>query len=71
MWSCTRATKVVACGEKVVAFRQFREEVRARHRKIERAWPQRPTATGDVLLEKLEVKPHAIARAGFTVTYEF
>jgi nucleoside phosphorylase len=34
MWSCTRATKVVACGEKVVAFRQFREEVRARHRKI-------------------------------------
>jgi hypothetical protein len=44
---------------------------RARHRKIERAWPERPSATGDVVLEKLEVKPHAIARVGWTVTYEF
>ncbi|HEY6034319.1 MAG TPA: hypothetical protein VIV58_08670, partial [Kofleriaceae bacterium] len=44
---------------------------RARHRKIERAWPQRPMATGDLVREKLEVKPHAIARAGYTVTYEF
>jgi hypothetical protein len=48
------------------------EHVRpARHRKIERAWPQRPTANGDVVREKLEVRPHAIARVGYTVTYEF
>ena len=48
------------------------EHVRpAHHRKIERAWPATPTASGDVVREKLEVKPHAIARAGYTVTYEF
>ena len=48
------------------------EHVRpARHRKIERAWPERPSASGDVVREKLEVKPHAIARVGYTVTYEF
>jgi hypothetical protein len=48
------------------------EHVRpARHRKIERAWPHQPTANGDVVREKLEVKPHAIARVGYTVTYEF
>jgi hypothetical protein len=48
------------------------EHVRpARHRKIERAWPQRPSASGDLVREKLEVKPHAIARVGYTVTYEF
>jgi len=48
------------------------EHVRpSRHRKIERAWPQRPMASGDVVREKLEVKPHAIERVGYTVTYEF
>src|SRR3569623_2449772 len=44
---------------------------RARHRKLERAWPQRPIAAGDIVREQLEVKPHAIARLGYTVTYEF
>jgi len=48
------------------------EHVRpAHHRKIERAWPDKPMASGDIVREKLEVKPHAIARAGYTVTYEF
>jgi hypothetical protein len=48
------------------------EHVRpSRHRKIERAWPQRPMASGDVVREKLDVEPHAIARAGYTVTYDF
>jgi hypothetical protein len=43
---------------------------RARHRKLDRAWPKRPITTGDVVREKLEVKPHTVERAGFTVTYE-
>ncbi|MEO8844189.1 MAG: hypothetical protein ABI591_18500 [Kofleriaceae bacterium] len=44
---------------------------RSRHRKLLRAWPKRPTATGDVVREKLVVKPHAIERVGYTVEYVF
>ena len=44
---------------------------RSRRRKIERAWPKRPMATGDVVREKLVVKPHAIERVGYTVEYVF
>ncbi len=48
---------------------------KARRRKLERAWPRRPlvnaAADGDVVRQKLEVKPHAIERAGYTFTYEF
>lgn len=48
------------------------EHVRpSRRRKVERAWPKPPTATGEILREKLEVKPHAIERVGYTVSYEF
>lgn len=48
------------------------EHVRpSRRRKIERAWPQRPMASGDIVREKIEVKPHAIERVGYTVMYEF
>lgn len=44
---------------------------RSRHRKLLRAWPKRPMATGDVVREKLVVKPHAIERVGYTVEYSF
>lgn len=44
---------------------------RSRRRKIERAWPKRPMASGDVVREKLVVKPHAIERVGYTVEYVF
>jgi hypothetical protein len=48
------------------------EHVRpSRHRKIERAWPKRPMSTGDVVREKIQLRPHAIERVGYTVTYEF
>lgn len=43
----------------------------ARHRRIGRAWPKPPLATGDIVRARLEVKPHAIERAGYTVSYEF
>jgi hypothetical protein len=44
---------------------------RSRHRKLLRAWPKRPMASGDVVREKLVVKPHAIERVGYTVEYVF
>jgi hypothetical protein len=44
---------------------------KARHLRIDRAWPKPPLATGDIVRATLEVKPHAIERAGYTVTYEF
>jgi len=48
---------------------------KAQHRTIDHAWPNRPLVNavdgGDVVRQKLEVKPHAIVRAGYTVTYEF
>jgi len=48
------------------------EHVRpSRHRTIDRAWPRPPMATGDVVREKLQVKPRSIERLGYTVTYEF
>ena len=43
---------------------------KARHRRIDRAWPKPPLATGDIVRATLEVKPHATERAGFTVTHE-
>ena len=48
------------------------EHVRSsRRRKIERAWPKRPTAGGDIVREKVVIKPHAIERVGYTVEYVF
>jgi len=44
---------------------------RSRRRKLLRAWPKRPMASGDVVREKLVVKPHAIERVGYTVEYIF
>ena len=44
---------------------------RSRRRKLLRAWPKRPMASGDVVREKLVVKPHAIERVGYTVEYVF
>ena len=42
----------------------------AHHRRIERAFPERPTARGDVVRVRIVVAPGAIARAGYTLAYE-
>ena len=43
----------------------------AAKRRVERAWPKKPAATGDVLRTKLVAKPGAIARTGYVISYEF
>jgi hypothetical protein len=46
----------------------------AKHRRIERAWPKKPpptTGPDEVLRAKLSVAPGRIARAGYTLSYEF
>jgi hypothetical protein len=46
----------------------------AKHRRIERAWPKKPPLTiapDEVLRAKLSVAPGRIARAGYTLSYEF
>lgn len=42
----------------------------ARRRSVERSWPAKPTAVGDVVRHKIEVRPGRVARTGFTVAYE-
>ncbi len=44
---------------------------RARSRRIEHGWPSRPQIAGDLVRAKVEVKPHAVERAGFTLRYAF
>jgi len=43
----------------------------ATRRKLERAWPKKPTADHNVLRTKLDVKPGRIERTGYTMTYDF
>ncbi len=43
----------------------------ASKRKLDRAWPKKPTAVGDVLRSKLEARPGRIERTGYTLEYEF
>ncbi len=46
----------------------------AKHRRVERAWPKKPpptTGPDDVLRAKLSIAPGRIARAGYTLSYEF
>lgn len=43
----------------------------ATKRKLERAWPKKPLAVGDVLRSKLDAKPGRIERTGYTMQYEF
>ena len=38
----------------------------AQKRRVDHAWPKKPSAAGDVLRTKLAVKPGAIARTGYT-----
>ncbi|MFT3691498.1 MAG: hypothetical protein QM831_00035 [Kofleriaceae bacterium] len=48
------------------------EQIRtAKRRKVERAWPKQPHGSGDIVREKLVVKPHAIERMGFSIGYVF
>ncbi len=48
------------------------EHVRpARKRRVERAWPGKPAASGELLRSKLEIQPHRIERVGYTIAYEF
>jgi hypothetical protein len=42
----------------------------AKRRSVERAWPKKPSARGDVLRNKLVVKPGATERTGYTLVYE-
>ena len=44
---------------------------KATKRKLDRAWPRKPTAEGDTLRAKLDVKPGRIERTGYTLTYDF
>lgn len=43
----------------------------ANRRKLDRAWPKKPTADHNVLRTKLVVKPGRIERTGYTMTYDF
>ncbi len=43
----------------------------ATRRKLERAWPKKPTADHNVLRTKLDVKPGRIERTGYSMTYDF
>jgi len=43
----------------------------ASRRKLERAWPKKPTADHNVLRIKVGVKPARIERMGYTMTYDF
>lgn len=43
----------------------------ANKRRVDRAWPKKPSAAGDVLRTKLAIKPGGIVRTGYTIFYEF
>jgi hypothetical protein len=48
------------------------EHVRpARHRRVERAWPTKPSSSGDLVRHKVAVAPHKIERVGYTLVYDF
>ncbi len=42
----------------------------AKRRSVERAWPKKPSAKGDLLRNKVVVKPGATERTGYTLVYE-
>lgn len=44
---------------------------RASRRKVDRAWPKKPSADRDVLRTKLNVRPGRMERTGYTLTYDF
>jgi hypothetical protein len=43
----------------------------ASRRKLDRAWPKKPTVEHNVLRTKLDVKPGRIERTGYTMAYDF
>jgi hypothetical protein len=43
----------------------------ASRRKLDRAWPKKPTVDHNVLRTKLEVKPGRIERTGYSMAYDF
>jgi hypothetical protein len=43
----------------------------ASRRRLERAWPKKPTAEHNVLRSTLVVRPDRIERTGYTMTYDF
>jgi hypothetical protein len=46
------------------------EARRAKRRRIERPWPKKPTAAGDLVRSVVEVKPGRLERVGYLVVYE-
>jgi hypothetical protein len=40
-------------------------------RRLERAWPTKPTAAGDRLRQRVEVKPGRVERVRYTISYKF
>jgi hypothetical protein len=44
---------------------------RASRRRLERAWPRKPTVEREVLKTKLAIKPGRFERTGYTLTYDF
>jgi hypothetical protein len=44
---------------------------KASKRKVDRAWPKKPSADRDVLRTKLDVRPGRMERTGYTLTYDF
>ncbi len=44
---------------------------KARRKKLEKAWPQKPTPDRDTLRTKLDVRAGRMERAGYTMTYDF
>jgi len=43
---------------------------RAKRRRIERPWPKKPTASGDVVRSVVDVKPGRLERVGYLVVYD-
>jgi hypothetical protein len=43
---------------------------RAKRRRVERPWPKKPTASGDIVRSIIEAKPGKLERVGYLVVYE-
>ena len=43
----------------------------SRRHTLAHAWPKSPATSGDLVRERVTVRPRAIVRVGYTVTYEF
>lgn len=43
---------------------------RAKRRRVERPWPKKPSAAGDIVRSIVEVKPGRLERVGYLVVYE-